>query len=136
MHVWRFVYIAHISEDLPKKESEDSSFIPYDKDAVKEKIKEQMKEQFADGAIKLITLVTGTGLGSVSATLAGVAVGAVIGSILPGFGTAIGGAVGGVVTGIAGVAGGSLIGYGTGKIINKIRKKCASHIDSMHITKQ
>ena len=92
-------------------------------------MKEQMKEQLVDGTIKLITLVTGTGLGSISATLAGVAVGAVIGSIVPGFGTAIGGAVGGVITGFAGVAGGSLIGFGTGKIINKCRKKCARHIN-------
>ena len=84
---------------------------------------QEAMERRVDNTIQLATTVSGTGLGGVGATLGGVAVGAAIGSVVPGFGTLIGGAIGGIAGGISGVAGGTLIGFGVGKITNKLRKK-------------
>ena len=83
---------------------------------------QESMERRVDNVVQLATTVSGTGLGGVGATLGGVAVGAAIGSIVPGVGTVIGGAIGGIAGGISGVAGGTLIGFGVGKITNKLRK--------------
>ena len=79
-------------------------------------------ERRVDNAVQLTTTVSGTGLGGVGATLGGVAIGATIGSVVPGIGTLIGGTIGGIAGGISGVAGGTLIGFGVGKITNRLRR--------------
>ena len=79
-------------------------------------------ERRVDNAVQLATTVSGTGLGGVGAALGGVGIGAAIGSVVPGVGTLIGGTIGGIAGGISGVAGGTLIGFGVGKITNKLRR--------------
>ena len=80
------------------------------------------REQRVDNIVQMTTTVSGTGLGGVSATLGGVAVGAAIGSVVPGVGTLIGGTIGGIAGGVSGVAGGSLIGFGVGRLTNRFRR--------------
>ena len=87
-------------------------------------IQEAMERRMCvDNTVQLVATVGGTGLGGVGATLGGVAVGAAIGSVIPGIGTLIGGTIGGIAGGISGVAGGTLIGFGVGRIItNRLRR--------------
>ena len=80
------------------------------------------RERRVDNVVQMTTTVSGTGLGGVGATLGGVAVGAAIGSVVPGVGTLIGGTIGGIAGGVSGVAGGSLIGFGVGKLTNRFRR--------------
>lgn len=80
------------------------------------------REQRVDNVVQMTTTVGGTGLGGVSATLGGVAIGAAIGSVVPGVGTLIGGTIGGIAGGVTGVTGGGLIGFGVGKLTNKFRR--------------
>lgn len=80
------------------------------------------RERRVDNIVQMTTTVSGTGLGGVGATLGGVAVGAAIGSVVPGVGTLIGGTIGGIAGGVSGVAGGSLIGFGVGKLTNRFRR--------------
>ena len=83
---------------------------------------QEAMERRVDNVVQLTTTVSGTGLGGVGATLGGVAVGAAIGSVVPGIGTLIGGTIGGIAGGISGVAGGTLIGFGVGRITNRLRR--------------
>ena len=83
---------------------------------------QEAMERRVDNTVQLTTTVSGTGLGGVGATLGGVAVGAAIGSVVPGIGTLIGGTIGGIAGGISGVAGGTLIGFGIGRITNRLRR--------------
>ena len=96
-------YFSEATASSVKKEQCDFSSQPQQYHAMSPIVYKE--HQTPDSTVKLVTTVSGTGVGSVGAAVGGVAMGAAIGSVVPGIGTLIGGAIGGIAGGIGGATG-------------------------------
>ena len=96
-------YFSEATRSSVKKEQRDFSSQPQQYHAMSPIAYKEQQTQ--DSTVKLVTTVSGTGVGSVGAAVGGVAMGAAIGSVVPGIGTLIGGAIGGIAGGIGGATG-------------------------------